>query len=82
VETTPRFDRDVKGLDRTLQKRVVACLLDVARLADPRVRGKALTANHRGQWRYRVGAYRIIVTIDYNRHVILALTVAHRSTAY
>jgi mRNA interferase RelE/StbE len=82
VETTPRFDRELSKLDRTVQKRVVAYLLDVAKLPDPRLRGKGLTASHREQWRYRVGDYRIIVTVDRSRFVILALTVAHRSTVH
>ena len=45
---------------------------------DPRAHGKALTANRKGQWRYRIGDYRLICTIEDERLVILALTIGHR----
>jgi mRNA interferase RelE/StbE len=82
IETTASFDREFRKLDRVIQKRVLAYLLDVVELSDPRSRGKGLTADHSGQWRYRVGDYRIIVAIDDSTLVILALTAAHRREVY
>lgn len=82
VETTETFDRDFRKLDRVTQKRVLAYLLDIAELPDPRLRGKALTASHRGHWRYRVGDYRILATIDDTALVVLAVAVGHRSAVY
>jgi mRNA interferase RelE/StbE len=82
LETTATFDREFRKLDRAIQKRVLAYLLDVVELPDPRLRGKGLSANHSGQWRYRVGDYRILAAIDDTTLVILALTVAHRSEVY
>ena len=46
--------------------------------SDPRVHGKPLTANRTGQWRYRVGDYRILADIQDNRLVILVIAVGHR----
>lgn len=46
------------------------------------MRGKQLVSNHKGKWAYRVGNYRVIVELDENILVILALDVAHRSTVY
>ncbi len=57
----------------------------VARLAvrkNPRLHGKGLTANRSGQWRYRIGDYRLICDIDDDRFVILALSVGHRRNVY
>lgn len=82
IETTAAFEREIRKLDRTSQKRVLAYLIDVAELPDPRLRGRALTANRSGQWRYRVGDYRVIVMIHDSALVILALSVAHRAKAY
>lgn len=82
LDTTAPFDREFRKLDRTIQKRVLAYLLDVVELPDPRLRGKGLTANHSGQWRYRVGDYRIIAAIDDTALVVVALTVAHRGEVY
>lgn len=55
---------------------------EVAKLDNPRSRGKALTTNLVGRWRYRVGNYRIICEIEDNRLLITALSVDHRSTVY
>lgn len=49
---------------------------------NPRAKGKALVANRTGQWRYRVGAYRIIVNIQDSELIILALEVGHRRDIY
>ena len=49
---------------------------------NPRLRGKALSANRRGQWRYRVGDYRLIAEIQDEKVVILILTVGHRREVY
>ncbi|WJZ07405.1 hypothetical protein CGLAUT_04535 [Corynebacterium glaucum] len=32
--------------------------------ADPRAFGKGLSANRSGEWRYRVGSYRILAVIE------------------
>lgn len=83
VETTNRFDREFRKLDRYTQ-RMIASWIDknLEGCADPRVHGKGLTANRSGQWRYRIGDYRLICTIEDDRLVILALTVGHRSEVY
>ncbi|MCQ2082622.1 MAG: type II toxin-antitoxin system RelE/ParE family toxin [Lachnospiraceae bacterium] len=49
---------------------------------DPRIHGKCLTANKSGQWRYRVGDYRIIADINDDTVVILILNIGHRSNVY
>lgn len=49
---------------------------------DPRQHGKGLTANRSGQWRYRIGDYRLLCEIQDEELVILALTVGHRREVY
>lgn len=49
---------------------------------NPRVHGKPLSANRAGQWRYRVGDYRIITLIEDNKLIILVLTIGHRRDIY
>ena len=49
---------------------------------NPRIYGKGLTSNRRGQWRYRIDDYRIICNIEDNKLVILALTIGHRRDIY
>lgn len=49
---------------------------------DPRIHGKGLTVNRSGQWRYRVGDYRIIADINDDTVIILILNVGHRNNVY
>jgi len=82
VETTDQFDREFKKLDRSVQRRVLTYLRDVEGLGDPRQRGKGLTANHAGVWRYRVGEYRILAQLIDNTMTVLTLGVGHRRDVY
>ena len=49
---------------------------------NPRVHGKGLTSNRAGQWRYRIGDYRLIAEIEDNKLIILVLDVGHRRNIY
>lgn len=79
VETTERFDKEFKKLDRYTQKMLKAWIdKNLVGCENPRQSGKSLTANRDGQWRYRVGNCRLICYINDNELVILALSVGHR----
>ena len=73
VETTARFDREFKKLDRYTQ-RILKGWIDknLVGTDDPRRHGKVLTADRSGQWRYRIGDYRLICRIDDGRLIIIA----------
>ncbi len=58
-----------------IEKNLVNC-------ENPRDKGKGLTANHSGEWRYRVGDYRILADIKDEIITILVLEVGHRSKIY
>ncbi|HBJ17678.1 MAG TPA: type II toxin-antitoxin system mRNA interferase toxin, RelE/StbE family [Clostridiales bacterium] len=83
VETTARFDKEFKKLDRYTQ-RMIKGWIDKYLIGtdNPRCHGKGLTANRSGQWRYRIGDYRLICQIDDGKLVILALSVGHRKEIY
>ena len=49
---------------------------------NPRLHGKGLTSNRSGQWRYRIGDYRLIADIQDDIVVILIVTVEHRRDVY
>ena len=49
---------------------------------NPRIKGKALTGDLKGLWRYRVGDYRILAEIQDDKIVILILDIGHRSKIY
>lgn len=82
IETSTDLDKSLAKLDKPVARRVVDYLEDLLTLDDPRQRGKGLSADLRGYWRYRIGDYRVIATIEDDRLVIIALDVAHRSRIY
>ena len=83
IETTAKFDREFKKLDRYTQKMIKAWIdKNLIDCDDPRAHGKGLTANRSGQWRYRIGDYRMICQIEDSKLIILALTIGHRSNIY
>ncbi|HAH75108.1 MAG TPA: type II toxin-antitoxin system mRNA interferase toxin, RelE/StbE family [Kandleria vitulina] len=83
IETTERFDREFRKLDRYTQRMVKAWIdRNISETDNPRQHGKGLSANRRGQWRYRIGDYRLLCEIQDDRLVILALTIGHRREVY
>ncbi len=83
VELSERFKKEFRKLDMYTQKMIRAWInKNLVDCTDPRQHGKGLTANRSGQWRYRIGDYRLICEIHDNELVILALTVGHRRAVY
>lgn len=83
VETTTRFDKEFRKLDSYTKRMIKAWIeKNLIGFTDPRQHGKGLTANRSGQWRYRIGDYRLICQIEDDRLVILALNIGHRSEVY
>ncbi|MBS6732836.1 MAG: type II toxin-antitoxin system RelE/ParE family toxin [Streptococcus salivarius] len=77
---TPKFAKNFKKLDPFVRKQIKSYLNRVTE--NPRAKGKALVVNRTGQWRYCIGAYRVIVNIQDNELIILALEVGHRRDIY
>lgn len=50
--------------------------------SDPRERGSSLRANLAGLWRYRIGDYRVICSIEAHELVVLVLQIGHRRDVY
>lgn len=83
VEFTESARKELKKLDKYTQKIILLWLnKNIEGCSDPRVHGKPLTANRVGQWRYRVGNYRIIATIEDDRLVVLVIKIGHRREIY
>lgn len=83
VETTPRFDKEFKKLDIYTQRMIKSWIeKNLIDCSDPRVHGKALTANLKGMWRYRIGDYRMLCLIEDEKLIITALNIGHRREIY
>ena len=73
----------LKKLDRHVSATITAWVRrNLEGCTNPRLHGKSLTANRSGQWRYRVGDYRLIADIQDDVVVILILTIGHRRDIY
>ena len=75
--------KQLKKLDKNVAK-TITCWLDknIDSITNPRLYGKALSADKRGLWRYRVGTYRIICQLQNEKLVVLALAIGHRREVY
>lgn len=83
VEFTELARKELKKLDKYTQKIILLWLnKNLEGCDDPRIHGKPLTANRVGQWRYRIGDYRVIAKIEDNRLIILVVSVGHRRQIY
>ncbi|QEH10206.1 type II toxin-antitoxin system RelE/ParE family toxin [Histophilus somni] len=70
-------------LDKGTQKLILTWIANnLENCENPRIKGKGLTGNRSGEWRYRVGDYRIICDIRDSELIILALSIGHRKNIY
>jgi len=83
VVFTNEAKKELKKLDRFTAMLLTAWVRkNLEGCSDPRQHGKGLAANRGGQWRYRVGDYRLVAEINDDTITILILTVGHRRDVY
>ena len=83
VELTARACKQLKKMDR-FDAKILATWIknNLDGCSDPRAFGKGLTANHSGEWRYRVGSYRILTLIHDDIVTIEVFSIGRRDTVY
>ncbi len=84
VELSEEAGRQLDKLDPQITRRILKFLHErVARLDNPRSIGEALRGSKLGEfWKYRVGDYRLVCSIEDKRILILVLRVGHRREIY
>lgn len=83
VEFTDAAKKQLKKLDKHTSALIIGWIRkNLEGCSNPRIHGKGLTANRSGQWRYRVGDYRLIAEIEDDKIVILILNIGHRRDIY
>ena len=83
VELTDRVIKQLKKLDKHTSALIIGWIeKNLDGCENPRIHGKGLTANRTGQWRYRIGNYRLICEIKDEEVLILVLEVGHRREIY
>ncbi|MBO6303889.1 MAG: type II toxin-antitoxin system RelE/ParE family toxin [Selenomonadaceae bacterium] len=76
VKKLKKFDKPIKDMILTW----LSAYVDGTE--NPRFYGKALSGDLKGSWRYRIGDYRVIASIDDGKVLILVVDVDHRSKIY
>lgn len=83
VKMTDKAKKQLSKLDKHTAKLIASWIYkNLVGCEDPRSHGKGLTANRSGQWRYRIGDYRLICDINDSELVILAVSIGHRRDVY
>lgn len=78
-----KADKQLRKLDNATFRIITNWLRkNLENCENPRAKGKGLVADHSGEWRYRVGDYRIIADINDTEVVILVVQVGHRREIY
>ena len=79
---TEKSIRQLKKMDPSTKKLITHYFRKIEQLNEPRAKGKALSANLKGFWRYRIGDHRAICEIDDDRIIIILIDVGHRKDIY
>ncbi len=84
IELDPLADKELSKLDPQIARRILNFLYQrVAASDNPRVIGEALKGASLGEfWKYRVGDYRIIASINDSEIKILIIKVGNRKEVY
>lgn len=83
VEYAPKAVKELKKLDKQTRALIIGWIeKNLVNCENPRQHGKGLTSNRKGQWRYRIGDYRVIADIQDEKVVVLVVAVGHRSDIY
>ena len=83
VEVSPRAQRQLDELDKPVARRISRFLYErIGKLDDPRQIGERLQGTLSDFWRYRVGDYRLICSLENDRLVVLVLRIGHRRDVY
>jgi mRNA interferase RelE/StbE len=83
VKKTQKFKKQLYKLDKKVSQKILLWIYkNLEGCENPRIKGKALTANLKGFWRYRIGSYRIITEIKESELIIVLITTGHRKDIY
>lgn len=75
--------KDLGKLDKSVSFLILGWVRkNIEGYPDPRRYGKNLTGELTGQWKYRVGKYRLIAKIEEDRIIILILYIGHSKEVY
>ena len=83
VVFTDKAKKQLKKIDKHIASLIIGWLeKNIEGCENPRIHGKGLVDNKSGQWRYRIGDYRVLCEINNQEIIVLVLEVGHRREIY
>lgn len=83
IKFTENALKQLKKMNKHTASLIIGWLKkNIENCSNPRQHGKGLTANRSGQWRYRVGDYRVISEIQDDKIIVLVIEIGHRKEIY
>jgi mRNA interferase RelE/StbE len=83
IDFSPTALKQLDKLDKPIANRILKFLHErLQDLDDPRKIGARLQGTLSEFWKYRVGDYRLICSLEDDRFVILVLRICHRREVY
>ena len=83
IDFSPTALKQLDKLDKPIANRILKFLHErLQDLDDPRKIGARLQGTLSEFWKYRVGDYRLICSLEDDRFVILVLRIGHRREVY
>ena len=84
IKLTGKAKKDLESLDKDIQKRIVEKLRFYFQDKNPLQYAKKIKDRRFGEYRFRIGDYRIIFDIDKNGNIVILiiLRIKHRKEVY
>ena len=82
VRLTAKANKVYSEADPILKKKIAKCLNILQETPKNHPQIKALKGEFAGKYRFRVGDYRVIYTVDDSQSQVIVLLIEHRSQAY
>lgn len=83
IRFTKQGQKSFERLDKPIQQKIRKFLRErLMQSKNPRIFGKQLGGNLSKFWRYRIGNYRILCTIEDSELLVLIVLVMHRRQVY
>ena len=78
----PDAAKTYANVDKALAKKIARCLQQLEQTPRFHPNIKALKSDYAGYYRYRIGDYRVIYSVDDDVVQVFVIAIAHRSEAY
>lgn len=83
LEFSKKADKQLSKMDPGTRRIIISWLIkNIDGCENPRLYGKGLVGNRSGEWRYRIGDYRVLCDIRDDELVVLAIEVGHGGDVY